>query len=111
MIDSVPTEQLEFEVSDPSEVAALQKWLSRLPDTRAERRSRPPAEGHLGAADVVVAVAGSSGVVALARMLPDFLRARRASIEVKVRHKGRELEIAATNIDHASTLIRDLLDT
>ncbi|KUL31772.1 hypothetical protein ADL15_21350 [Actinoplanes awajinensis subsp. mycoplanecinus] len=100
--------ELEVEVSDPALLSSLARWLGRSPDTRVRRVAVPPGAGELGAADIVIAVVSSSALAALVQVIPEFIRSKRSPVVVKLRHKGRTIEVSADNATDAATMLDKL---
>jgi hypothetical protein len=102
---------LQVSVSDPAELSSLQSWLIRVPDTKVERVAQPPQSGEQGVWDVLTILASGSGVLAVAiRTLPDFLRARRSTVSIKVKVKDREVVLTAANVEDVLPAILKALD-
>ena len=116
--DSVPSASdpstephpVRIAISDPRELPALDDLLGSVHGLSVEREGQPPDEQELGASDILVGVASSSAVVAMIKILPEFLRARRADITVKIRLRDRDIDIKADSAEHAAALIRQALD-
>lgn len=105
----VPTVQLEL--SDPAEFSALRDWFSRVQGAKVERIAVAPGSGEQGGWDVLTVLASGSGVLAVAiRTLPDFLRARRATVSIRVTVKDFEFELTAENIEDALPAVLKALD-
>lgn len=101
-------QEVELEPSQADLVPALARWLTRVGGLTVHRRSEPGSAAELGAADVIVAVVSSSGLVALINMIPEFVRSRREHVRVKVRAGKREVEIEADNVTDAAEIIARL---
>lgn len=108
---STPEErEIGLEASDPAQTAALREWVRQQPGVRASAASGTPGAGHLGAADVLSVVAGSTGLLAVVRTLPDFIRSRRSGFRIETTVKGERLTIDATNVEDVLPLLERLLD-
>ena len=59
---------------------------------------------------MLVLAAGSSGVLAAIRVVPEFLRSRRTSISITAKVKGEPFTLTADNIDEVMPLIERILD-
>ncbi|MCY1141560.1 hypothetical protein OWR29_26480 [Actinoplanes sp. Pm04-4] len=103
------TVRLTVEVPDASLVSSLVRWIERLPGARTERSTAPPRQGELGTVDIVIAIISSSGVAALIQTLPEFLRAKRSPITIKLRRNETEVEVSASSMDDVSTMVDKLL--
>jgi hypothetical protein len=102
--------RIEFRLSDNAQLSSLQGTLSLLPTTRVKRAAgSPPRPGELGAADYLSAIGGSSALLMLIRMLPDFLRARRSDLNVEVSYKGKTVRVDATNLDQVMPILEMML--
>lgn len=92
-------DRLELRISDNAELLPLQRTLSLAQATHVERIPGTPAPNELGAADYLAAIGSSAGLITLIRMLPSFLRARRADLSVKITRNGETIIVTAKNID------------
>lgn len=102
------TEEISVAVSDPAQLAALREWLRQTPATVRITPGTPGA-GELGAADLISVLAGSSGLVAAVRMLPDFVRSRRSNFRIETTIRGEKFVIDATNAHDVLPVIEKLL--
>jgi hypothetical protein len=102
--------RIEFSISDYAELGSLQRRLGWTPDVRVVRIAGQPGSGEQGAPDVLTVLAGSSGLVAALKMIPEFLRSRRAGLSITTTVKGREFILDATNIDEVMPILERLLD-
>jgi hypothetical protein len=103
--------EVELGVSDPSVLSSLYRWLREVPAIQVARVSGRPGVGEQGTADVLAAVASSSSLIAIVRMLPDFLRARRSDVKIVLRVAEREVTVSADNVADVSVIINALLKT
>lgn len=103
-------EGIDLAVSDPAQLSSLREWLRGLPDVRVELTAGVPATGELGVVEVVTVLAGSTGLVAAVRTLPDFLRARRSDLRIETTVKGQPFVLDAKNIDEILPVLERLLD-
>ncbi|MFI0898539.1 hypothetical protein [Streptomyces sp. NPDC020983] len=99
-----------LEVSDPAQMAALRAWVRQQPGVRTSLAEGTPGAGRLGAADVLSVVAGSTGLLAVVRTLPDFIRSRRSTFRIETTVRGERLTIDATNVEDVLPLLERLLD-
>lgn len=98
-------------ISDASELGSLREFLMlAAPDAGVAVSAGAPAPGELGAADVLVLLAGSSGVVTAIRMLPEFLKARRSGISITATVNGKPFTMTATNVDEVTRVLEKILD-
>ncbi|MEU7640942.1 hypothetical protein AB0C11_33575 [Streptomyces sp. NPDC039016] len=102
--------RVELTVSDPSQLAALRDWMSGQPEVDVAAVSGTPGPGELGVLDVLVVLAGSSGVVGAIRTLPDFIRSRRSGIRIEATVDGQPFVLDATNVDEVMPILERLLD-
>jgi Effector Associated Constant Component 1 len=101
----------EIGVSDPSQIGALKAYLETFaPDVTVERVSGRLMPGSLGASDLLVAIASSSGLVAAIRTLPEFIRSRRAGFSIELSVKGERCTLTATNVDDITPILDRILN-
>ncbi|WP_051877232.1 effector-associated constant component EACC1 [Streptomyces natalensis] len=103
-------DRVELAVSDPSQLAALRDWMSGQPGVDVAVVAGTPGPGELGVLDVLVVLAGSSGVVGAIRTLPDFIRSRRSGIRIETTVDGQPFVLDATNVDEVMPILERLLD-
>ncbi len=103
-------DHIELSVSDYGQIAALHEWLSSVPGVSVRRVAGIPGPGELGALDVLVAVAGSGGLVAAIRVIPEFLKARRSSITVNATVNGEMFSITASNVESVMPILERALN-
>lgn len=101
---------IELTVSDPAELRSLGDWLRSVPGLRVARESGSPAAGEQGALDYLELLAGSSVLVAAVRMIPDFLRARRAGLTVTVTRRGEKLTIRADDAEDVLPVLERMIE-
>jgi len=107
----VRDEMLTLEPSDPAELAALRSWLETMARVRVEQVAGTPVPGEQGAVDYLEVIAGSGGLIAAIKVLPEFLRARRSSFKIRTRLKdGREFVLEAGNAGDLLPVLERLLD-
>jgi hypothetical protein len=96
--------------SDPAELTALRNWLETMARVRVEQVAGPPGSGEQGAIDYLEVIAGSGGLIAAIKVLPEFLRARRSSFRIRTRLRdGREFELDADNVGDLQPVLEQLL--
>jgi hypothetical protein len=101
----------ELSVSDYSQLRPFQDYLgSVVPDVRVSRIAGRAGAGEQGALDVLAVLAGSSGLVAVIRVLPEFLRSRKTGLSVTMTVRGELFTLTATNIDEVMPVLERLLD-
>ncbi|GAA1956765.1 effector-associated constant component EACC1 [Catenulispora subtropica] len=86
-------------VSEQDQLGSLERWLAGVDTAIVRRHSGEPGTGELGALDVLSVMVGSGGLVALSKVLPEFLRARRAGIRIEAEVAGEKFSIEVTNAD------------
>lgn len=107
---SVMSQSIQVSVSDPAEIGALHHRLQQVNGVHVSRTAGQPGAGEQGALDVLTAIGGSSGLVALIRTIPGFLRARRSGLSVHTVVKGEDFTLTAENVDDVMPIIERLLD-
>lgn len=103
-------DRLELRISDNAELLSLQRTLSLAQDTHVERVPSTPAPDALGAADYLTAIGSSVGLITLIKMLPNFLRARRADLSVEITNKDKTITVTAKNVDDVMPILTEILD-
>lgn len=99
----------ELSVSDHSELGSLQRFLS-FQGVSVVRVPGEPGAGEQGALDVLTVLAGSSGLVAAIKVLPEFLRSRRTGFSITMTVRGTPFTLTATNADEVLPILERLLD-
>ncbi|SNT19761.1 hypothetical protein SAMN05216276_102830 [Streptosporangium subroseum] len=70
-----------------------------------------PGPGEQGVADVLMLLAGSGGMLAVAiKTLPEFIRSRRSDIELTLKTEGKEITVSAKNADDIQTIVDTFLN-
>ena len=91
---------------------ALQDWLAHEPELadRVRPVAVPPAEGELGATEVLEAVLGGGGALAaLATSLKVwFAQPRRADVKIIIRRRDRSVELDAKRVADVASVISAL---
>lgn len=109
-MDTDKSDCLEICVSDYAEIGSLQHWLSSTPNVKVSRVPGQTSAGEQGALDTLAIVAGSSGMLAALRMIPEFLRSRRTGLSVSTVVKGEKFTLNATNVDDVMPILERILD-
>jgi hypothetical protein len=109
-MDAVDNQRLELSVSEQSEFRSLREWLSWTPGLNVAEVAGEPIVGEQGALDLLAVVASSSSLLAAVRVLPEFVRAKRAGLSVTMTVRGKKLSLDATNVDEVMPIIERLLD-
>jgi hypothetical protein len=100
---------LEMAVSDPSQMAALRNWLDGQPDVEVTVTPGVPGPGEQGALDVLSVLAGSSGLITAIKVIPEFIRSRRAGFRIETTVRGERFVLDATNVKDVLPVIERLL--
>jgi hypothetical protein len=110
-VEQTGIHRAELTVSDPSQLRSLEHLLGLAgPSVRVLRAPGSPGPSEQGAVDVLVVLASSSGVVAAIKVLPEFLRSRKASLSITMTVKGKPFSITAANVDEVMPILERLLD-
>jgi Effector Associated Constant Component 1 len=105
------SERVGLVVSDPSQLGALQEFLSwAAPGARVSRIAGEPGAGEQGALDVLAVLASSGGMLAAIKVLPEFLRSRKTGLSITTTVKGEPFSLTATNVDEVMPILERLLD-
>jgi hypothetical protein len=102
--------RVELALSDHSQIESLRDWLSSIQDTQILRAPGSPGPGEMGALDVLTIVAGSSGLVAALKVIPEFLRSRRSGLSVTVTVQGEQVIITADNAKDVMPILERLIN-
>ena len=103
--------QVGLAVSDQAQLPALRDWLRGQPEVKVRVNAGMPGPGEQGALDVLTLLAGSSGLVAAIKVLPEFIRSRRSGFRIETTVKGEKFVLEADNVqDMLPTILDRLLD-
>jgi hypothetical protein len=103
--------EVKLTLSDNSELVSLQRTLTLARSVRIERVAGTQGAGKLGTVDYLVATGATSALVTLIKMLPDFLRARRADLSVEISRKDSTVKVTTNRkIDEVMPALKELLD-
>lgn len=103
----------ELSVSDYAQLSSLADYLHlAVPDVRVTRSAGRAGRGEQGALDVLIIAADSSVLVAVIRVLPEFLRSRKPGVSVTVTVKGkrRQLTVTAEDVGDVRPVIEKFFD-
>jgi hypothetical protein len=90
----------ELSVSDHAQLGSLAEYLHlAVPDVRVTRSVGRAGRGEQGALDVLMIAADSSVLVAVVKVLPEFLRSRKRGVTVTVTVKGKTRQLTVTAED------------
>jgi hypothetical protein len=102
---------VELSLSDYAQLGSLEDYLRlAAPDVAVTRAPGRPARGEQGALDVLTVLADSTVLVALVKVLPEFLRSRRPGMSVTMELPGKRLAVTADNADDIMPVIDKFLD-
>ncbi|GAA2011275.1 hypothetical protein GCM10009839_01680 [Catenulispora yoronensis] len=103
--------RLILSVSDQVQLSPLTRHLESVPGIEVERGAARTAEGEQGAMDVLTVVAGSGGLIAAIKVLPEFLRARRSDVTITVALPDeRTITVDVTNVQDAMAVLERLIN-
>ncbi len=98
-------------VSDQTELPSLAQWLAAEPDMQVQLVSQATGPGDLGAVEESLHVeTRTSALVSAIRVLPAFMRSRRAGLRITVTVEGQAFALESTNIDQVLPVLQRLLD-
>jgi hypothetical protein len=90
----------ELAVSDYAQLSSLAEYLRlAVPGVRVTRDAGHAGPGEQGALDVLMIAADSSVLVAVVKVLPNFLRSRKPGTTVTVTIKGTRRQLTVTAQD------------
>jgi hypothetical protein len=103
--------RVELAVSDYGQLGSLEDYLRlaapEIPVTRVPGR---PGHGEQGALDVLTVLADSTVLVALVKVLPEFLRSRKPGMSVDMRLPGKRVTVTADNAEDIAPVLDRFLD-
>jgi hypothetical protein len=103
-------DHIEFTVSEYAQIGSLQDWLSATSGVQVLRSPGSPGPGEMGALDVLTVLAGSSGLVAAVRIIPEFLKSRRSGLSITATVKGEEFTMTANNVKDVMPILERLIN-
>lgn len=109
-MSSVEPQTIQVSVSDPAEIVSLHNRLRNVRGVHVSRTAGQSGLGDLGVLDVLTAVGSSTGLIALIRTIPGYLRARRSGIAVRTTIRGKDFTLTVDNVDDVMPIIERLLD-
>jgi len=99
-MDRVDPGVAELSVSDHAQLSSLMEYLHlSVPGVRVTRSACRAKPGEQGALDVLMIAADSSVLIAVVKVLPEFLRARKPGVSVTVTIKGKKKRLTVTSED------------
>jgi hypothetical protein len=102
--------RIELVLSDYAQIGPLRDWLGSIQQAQILRNPGSPGPGEMGALDVLTIVAGSSGLVAALRVIPEFLRSRRSGLSVTATVKDKKFTISANNAKDVMPILERLIN-
>lgn len=102
-------QQVVLSVSDQAQLRSLAVWLDSLWSVKVQQLPGTPGEGEQGSLDVLTVLAGSSGLMAMIKIIPEFIRARRSDFHITMTVKGEPFTLDATNVDEVLPILERLL--
>ena len=109
-MSSGDNDRVELSVSDFGQIGSLQEWLSSVPGVQVQRIAGPASPGELGTLDVLTVLAGSGGLVAAIRVIPEFLRSRRSSLSITATINGQKFSVTANNVKDVMPILERALN-
>lgn len=110
-MDRADLKVAELSVSDYSQLTSLADYLRLVaPDVQVTRSSGQLEHGEQGALDLLMIAADSSVLVAALKVLPDFVRSRRAGMSVTVTKKDKQLTVTADNAAEVAPIFEQFMD-
>lgn len=100
--------EVALSVSDPTQLQSLKDWL-RGQGVSVAQSPGVPGPGEQGVLDALTVLAGSSGLVAAVRVLPEFLRSRRSGLRIETTVNGERFTLDATNVEQVLPILERLL--
>lgn len=103
----------ELSVSDYAQLGSLVEYLHlAVPTVQVTRSAGYAGPGEQGALDVLSIAADSSVLVAVVKVLPEFLRSRKPGVTVTVTVKGkhRQLTVTAEDFGDVRSVIEKFFD-
>ena len=90
----------ELSVSDYGQLGSLAEYLHlAVPEVRVTRSAGYAGRGEQGALDVLMIAADSSVLVAVVKVLPEYLRSRKPGVTVTVSVTGKSRKLTVTAED------------
>jgi Effector Associated Constant Component 1 len=104
---------VELSVSDHAQLGSLADYMHlAVPSVRVARSVSRAGRGEQGALDVLMIAADSSVLVAVIKLLPEFLRSRKpgVSVTVTITRKRRQLTVTADDAGDLERVIEKFFD-
>lgn len=101
--------EIVLSVSDQSQLSSLVSWVEATQLVQVQRTSGTPGAGQQGALDSLTLRGGSEALAAALKLLPDFMRAKRADFTMTATMDGAAYFLDLKNVtDITETLQRNL---
>jgi membrane-associated two-gene conflict system component 1 (EACC1) len=102
---------VELSLSDYGQLHSLEDYLRlTAPSVVVTRVSGRPGHGEQGALDMLTVLADSTVLVALVKVLPEFLRSRKPGMSVDMKLPGKRLTVTADNAEDVLPVIDKFFD-
>jgi hypothetical protein len=103
---------VELSLSDYGQLGSLVDYLRlAAPEVAVTRIAGRPGRGEQGALDVLTMLADSTVLVALIKVLPEFLRSRKPGMSVDMKLPGKgHIKVTADNAADVMPVIEKFLD-
>jgi hypothetical protein len=99
-MDRVDPVIAELSVTDYAQLSPLMEYLRlAVPSVRVTRSAGHAGPGEQGALDVLMIAADSGVLIAVVKVLPEFLRSRKPGVSVTVTVKGKQKRLTVTSKD------------
>jgi hypothetical protein len=102
---------VELSLSDYGQLGSLVDYVRlAAPEVVVTRVPGRPGSGEQGALDVLNVLADSTVLIALVKVLPEFLRSRKPGLSVDMQLPGKRLTVTADNAGDVMPVIDKFLD-
>ena len=102
---------VELSLSDYGQLGSLEEYLRiTVPSVVVTRVPGRPGNGEQGALDILTVLADSTVLVALVKVLPEFLRSHKPGMSVDMELPGKRLTVTADNAKDVLPVIDKFLD-
>jgi hypothetical protein len=103
--------KVELSLSEYRQLGSLEDYLYlAAPDIWVTRTPGRAGPGEQGALDVLNVLADSTVLVALVKVLPEFLRSRKPGMSIAMELPGKRLTVTADNAEDVIAVIDKFLD-
>lgn len=102
---------IELTISDYAQLRSLEDYLRHTaPDARVTRCAGRPGKGEQGTLDWLQLAANSTVLVTTLKLLPDFLKSRKAETVISAKRGDREIKINRAGDEELQRILDWLLD-